>query len=412
MSSTEDVLSSNRNRKVGSSPDCDVAIIGTGPYGLSAAAHFKAQGMKVCVFGEPMQFWATTMPQGMLLRSPRPASNLSDPKSAYTLEAYETATGLKPAAPVPLTTFVNYGLWFQRQLGPVLNHNDVARVDREAPLFRLTLKNGDSLTSHRVVVAAGIRAFQCKPSIFSHLRPEQVSHCYEGRDINGFSGKRVAVIGAGQSALESAALLHERGADVEVIARIQNLRWIGQHGWLRRLGPFSHLLYSKYDVGPAGISRLVASPDIVYHFPLPIKDKLRTRAVRPAGAAWLPPRMTSVRVSAGRTIQSAASAGDEVRLTLDDGTERRADHVLLGTGYRVDISKYGFLSAALLSELRMIDGYPELRYGFRSSVPGLHFLGATAAKSFGPLLCFVAGADFACTQLTAYVTRQHEAAVA
>ena len=51
--------------------DCDIAIVGAGPYGLSAAAHLKAKGFAVRVFGEPMEFWADKMPAGMLLRSPR-----------------------------------------------------------------------------------------------------------------------------------------------------------------------------------------------------------------------------------------------------------------------------------------------------------------------------------------------------
>ena len=44
-------------------------------------------------------------------------------------------------------------------------------------------------------------------------------HCYEGRQVRKFAGKRIAVIGAGQSALEAAALLSEAGAEVEIIVR-------------------------------------------------------------------------------------------------------------------------------------------------------------------------------------------------
>ena len=104
--------------------------------------------------------------------------------------------------------------------------------------------------------------------MFDHIAPEHVSHCYAGRRISEFSGKRVAVIGAGQSALESAALLHEAGSDVEIIARIPALRWIGAHSWLHHLGPVSSMMYSKHDVGPLGMQppgrlsehRLAGSP--------------------------------------------------------------------------------------------------------------------------------------------------------
>jgi cation diffusion facilitator CzcD-associated flavoprotein CzcO len=387
------------------SPDYDVSIVGAGPYGLAAAAHLEAKGLTVRVFGQPMDFWANTMPAGMLLRSPREASNISDPRSAFTLNAYEKAFGLEPVAPLPLSTFVQYGRWFRQQLKSDLITTPVAGVTRENSRFRITLQDGQSHSSRRVVVAAGIGPFQRIPAAFQRLPLERCSHCYQAPAIGAPARTRVAVIGAGQSALESGALLHEAGAEVEIIARIPNLRWIGMHSWLHHLGPVSKALYSKHDVGPAGISRLVAAPHIVFHFPLKLRDKIRTRAVRPAGAKWLPPRLTSVKITTGRIVQSAKAVGNEVQLTLDDGSERRVDHILLGTGYNVDISRYDFLPRELAAEVRTLDGYPVLRRGFCSSVPGLHFIGATAARNFGPLLYFVAGTEFAATELTTHISQ-------
>jgi len=383
---------------------CDVAIIGAGPYGLSAAAYLKSQSLDVRIFGEPMEFWADKMPKGMLLRSPRVASTIADPSSAFTLEAYESQMGISPVAPLPLKTFVDYGRWFREQLDSDLVRTAVAQVRREGSGFVLTLTDGTTIRSGRVVVAAGIGPFRRRPTAFADLQTSQVSHCYEGRKIADLAGKRVAVIGAGQSALESAALLREAGSEVEVIAKISSLRWIGMHGWLHHLGSISKMLYSKYEVGPAGISRLVASPNVVSRIPLKVRDKIRTRAVRPAGARWLPPRLSSVKISTGRTVQAVKSIGDEVQLKLDDGTERRVDHVLLGTGYDVDIARYQFLSRELAAQVRRLGGYPDLSFGFCSSVSGLHFIGATAARSFGPLLYFVAGTEFASRGLASYIS--------
>ena len=106
-----------------------------------------------------------------------------------------------------------------------------------------------------------------------------------------------------------------------------------------------------------------------------------------------------MKTKTGRSVRKAEIVGNEVTLTLDDGTERRVEHVMLGTGYRVDISAYEFLPAQLVSDIQQYDGYPKLTRGFRCSVPGLHFVGATAARSFGPLLYFVAGTDFASKEL-------------
>jgi len=351
-----------------------------------------------------MEFWAKKMPEGMLLRSPRVASNLSDPDHAFTLDAYEAASKIAASAPVPLDTFVEYGRWFRHQLESDLDQRNVTRVNLDAPRFRITLADGDELRSRRVVIATGIGPFKKKPAVFQNLPSEVVTHCYERRSVRKFAGKRIAVIGAGQSALESAALLCEASAEVEVIARQDHINWIGQHSWLHRMGPISSMLYSSHDVGPVGISRLVAYPKIMRFIPLRLRDRIRTRAVRPAGSRWLPARLTEVRISTGRGVATARMVGDEVSLTLDDGTERRVDQVLLGTGYRVDIAKYDFLPSQLVQKIEQFDGYPELERGFRCSVPGLHFVGATAARTFGPLLYFVAGTEFASRELLSYVT--------
>ena len=386
------------------SADCDVIIIGAGPYGLSAYAHLRASGINARVFGEPMEFWDKKMPTGMLLRSPREASTISDPLSKLTLEAYEAATGTKPVKRVARETFVNYGKWFETQLGSDVDRRNVAELSRNGSGFEVVLTDGSGFKSKRVVIAAGVGPFKKGSTSFSDLPAGRVSHCYEGRDLQSL-GRRVAVIGAGQSALECAALLCEAGVKVEVIARIPELRWIGMHKRLHQLGPISKMLYSKHDVGPIGISRLVAYPKAMYHVPLAVKDPIRKRAVRSAGAPWLIPRLNAVKITTGHFVASAKELGGEVQLILDDGNERRVDHVLLGTGYNVDISKYNFLPPELVRDIRQLDGYPDVAAGFSSSVPGLHFIGATAARNFGPLLYFVAGTEFASKELTRHIFR-------
>lgn len=384
---------------------CDIVVVGAGPYGLSAAAHLKATGLNTRIFGRPMDFWATKMPVGMLLRSPRVASNISGPGQSLTLEAYEKNAGISPCAPLPRETFAAYGQWFQNEALKESDPREIASISRTDAGFHLQLQDGEQIRCKRVVIAAGIGPFRKIPPVFSELPASRVSHCYSGCDVAELSRKRVIVIGAGQSALECAALLHEAGGEVEIVARIPALRWIGQHPRLHHLGPVSSLLYAPHDVGPAGISRLVAYPNLVRRIPLKWRDRIRTRAVRPAGSKWLPARLKDVHVSTGRSVVAAQEENGRLVLKLDDGTERSADHVLLGTGYSVDIARYPFWTPQLLREVAVRDGYPLLGKGFESSVPGLHFVGATAARSFGPLLYFVAGTEFSSLELTAKVAK-------
>jgi hypothetical protein len=109
-------------------------------------------------------------------------------------------------------------------------------------------------------------------------------------------------------------------------------------------------------------------------------------------------------MSTGRSVLCAAAVGDKLRVRLDDGNEESIDHLLMATGYKIDITKYDFLSQGLLARVNTASGYPILSKGFESSLPGLHFLGAPAAWSFGPLMRFVAGADFATRRLAHYVS--------
>jgi len=144
----------------------------------------------------------------------------------------------------------------------------------------------------------------------------------------------------------------------------------------------------------------VATPNLFKRLPRPLQEKIAYRSIRPAGAGWLVPRLRNVRITTRGVVGSVKADDERVILNLSDGAKRCVDHVMLATGYQVDISRYEFLDPGLLKALRVNDGYPELTDGLESSVPGLHFLGAPAARSFGPLCRFVAGTPFTARALT------------
>jgi cation diffusion facilitator CzcD-associated flavoprotein CzcO len=380
---------------------CDmVVVVGAGPYGLSAAAHLNAKGVNLRVFGETMSFWERHMPEGMCLRSPWQASHLSDSAGSLTIDAFQTARGVPVSYPVPIKSFVAYGRWFQSQAVPNLEQRKLTKIEKDREDFRVILADGEEVRCGRVVVAGGIHPFPLRPPQFAAIPPDLASHSSEQRDLARFRGQTVVVIGGGQSALESAVLLHERGAEVELLVRQSTVYWTWERPWLHTFRPIGMLLYAWPDVGPALVSHAVARPNLYRLLPRRVQDSWRRKSLKPNGVGWLKPRFRNFSVSTGCTVVSASVRESKVALKLSDGSFRLADHVLMATGYRVDVKKYEFLSSSLLSAVALIDGYPLLGTGFESSVPGLYFLGAPAVWSYGPLMRFVAGADFAARAVT------------
>jgi hypothetical protein len=357
---------------------------------LAAAAHLRQVGVDVRILGDPMSFWRG-MPNGMVLRSNWTATCIADFQGPLSLDAFCSAVGAHIQRPVPLARFIEYGMWVQQQVVPDLDRRLVEVLDGERGGFRLLLNDGSRLSARRVIVAAGIKPFANRPAYAEGLPPEVASHTGDHQDLGRFSGASVLVVGGGQSALESAALLHESGAQAEVVVRADHLNWLHGGKYHRKLGRLAPLLYAPTDVGPMGLSRLVAVPDVFRRLPRSIQSPLAYRAIRPAGATWLSPRLQEVPITMAHSVVSVSTTSQGVRVTFADGGQRSVDHLLLGTGYRVDIARYAFLAPSLLAGVRRVNGYPVLRRGMESSVAGLHFVGAPAAWSFGPIMRFVSG---------------------
>jgi hypothetical protein len=400
--SSSSIVAPGRGRSNGA-PATEVAIVGAGPYGLAAAAHLRRAGVEPRIFGDPMSFWRT-MPIGMLLRSNWSATCIAEYQGPLSIFEYRKATGRDFARPIPLDRFIEYGEWVQERAAPDLDRRMVDRVEADGDAFRLSLADGDALRARRVVVAGGIAPFARRPPQLAALPGGYASHTGEHRDLSRFSGQSVLVVGGGQSALETAALLHEAGAEVEVVVRQDHLNWLHGGKYHRKLGRLAPLVYAPTDVGPMGLSRLVAVPDLFRRLPRSVQEPLAYRSIRPAGALWLRQRLAEVPIRLGREVRAARLRSGKLELLLDGGELRVVDHVIYGTGYQVEIARYPFLAKELVAAVRQVGGYPVLRRGLESSVPGLHFLGAPAAYSFGPIMRFVAGGWYASSALVRSVT--------
>lgn len=376
---------------VPSSESYDVVVVGAGPYGLSAASHLLGKGLRVAVFGKPLRLWREFMPEGMLLRSHWWATNLSDPENRYSFGEYLKVSGNKPCYPVPLRLFIEYGDWFQRNAVPRVDETYVARIERVDEQFVLTLDDGRVVLSTAVVMAVGLRYYSNTPPEYGHLPKQFVTHSFEHGSFGRFRGKRVAVIGGGQSAVEYSALLHESGAQVHLLARRQ-IHWLdpdrdGQRSW------FDRARAPRSSIAPGWKNwALEHFPYLFYRLPERQKDR-RTLKFAAAANDWLKDRILGkVDLNEGVVATDMNVDDGAVDLALSDRRTLRVDHVILATGYKVNVHRLTMLDPALLTEMKVDLNIPVLNHWFESSVPGLYFLGLTSVRAFGPLYRFVAGA--------------------
>lgn len=387
----------------------EAVVVGAGPYGLSVAAHLAARGVRPLVFGRPMESWRCGMPRGMRLKSEGFASSLSDPEGRFTLKAFCEAEGLAYADinhPTPVGDFVAYGEAFQRRFVPQLDDRLVRHVARTGQGFRLELEDGAIVQARKVVVATGLSGFERLPPALEGVSPGRIVHTGALADYSHLSGAKVLVIGAGASATDAAAELLRAGAEVTLACRAPELRFY-PGGASRRW--FDALVAPMTPVGPGWRKWLVTRfPRAFRALPERARVAIVDRTLGPAPAWFVREEIEGkIEVLAGVEIMAARQTpvGVEVETMSRDGSSARRvyDHVLAGSGYRVDVKRLGFLDEGIVQSLALVQAAPKVSSSFESTIPGLYFVGVSAAYQFGPLLRFVCGADFAARRVSAAI---------
>jgi cation diffusion facilitator CzcD-associated flavoprotein CzcO len=393
--------------------DTEVVIIGAGPNGLSVSAHLSALGVDHLIFGRVNNTYRSLVPDGMLMKSEPYASSIASLDGEHSLAAFSAAHGLPYVdriGPVGADRFVAYADWFAERLVPDVRDETVTEVTPVDGGFRVSFADAAPVTAGQVVVATGVIPYDYVPAELAGLPDDLLTHTAKHIAVRDFKGRKVAVVGAGQSGLEVAALLHESGADVTIIARSPQVNFndknpdhVSTLGQIKR--PVVQLCEGwrcAFWYSPAAFRLLPESYRV---------EKART-VLGPSGAWWLKDRVDGViDIRKGHGVKEAVAKGSGVRLVLDGPgqPEIDADHVIAGTGFRIDLKRLRFLPEHLRSVIKTVKNHPEVSRSGETSVPGLYFSGAPTAISIGPSARFIAGTHKSAAPLARSVAQRARA---
>lgn len=101
----------------------------------------------------------------------------------------------------------------------------VTALDKRRDGFDLRLASGECISAKSVVIATGLSHAEYIPQELAQLPEQLLSHSSVQHDLSQFKGSDVVVVGAGQSALETAALLNEAQAKVTLLVRGSSIIW-------------------------------------------------------------------------------------------------------------------------------------------------------------------------------------------
>ena len=305
---------------------------------------------------------------------------------------------------VPIDLFIRYGQWFAERCVPDVENAQVRQLEQQGQHCLVTLESGEQISTPAVVITTGMTGYAHVPGELAAIAsagpsPDgAVSHTWQHASLSGFAGREVAVLGAGQSALESAALLHKAGANVHLVAQ-REVRSGGCSRHARRAGAVRAA--PSFAARPDLEARSLQQAAGTFRY---LTDATRLARVKrvlgPFGAWWLQDRVVGqFPVYTGQRVIRSRSVGDNVVLTMAGAggqqSDLKVDHVLAATGYRVDLAGLNFLDNATRRRVRCVAGSPRLSGSFESSLPGVYFAGVASAATFGPLMRFVCGSGFA-----------------
>ena len=414
----------------------DVLIVGAGPYGISLSYELHRRGIPFEVVGHPFSLWRRHTLSSTHLRSDINASQVFARDDRFSLRTFLRANYSASEAArimrgrIPVEVFRRYADWiladlpyrplerkvtrlqlkndgitngfiqhpynvsggnmYGVELGATIPFGDFVRaldgfgVTGGVGWTQSTLDDGAEIAARRVVLASGIESHQVLPECLARLPNRLVMHSWRVREIERITGRRLLIVGGGQSAGE---ILAHLANDNEIV-------------WAYR----SPLIFFSEPINlPRPIFAAVLRLSSVYYFlPRPLRQLLGRRFV----ASTITPNLKSVLLS-GRFPRIQTDAADLDLRELDGAIyssrlDRAFDHVIACTGYRYRLASLDYLDPALAAEIEVgPDGAPRLNYDFATSVPGLYMVGGIAEPVCGPAQRFMIG----CRHATLRVSR-------
>ncbi|MGZ3119794.1 flavin-containing monooxygenase [Streptomyces sp. H62] len=217
--------------------------------------------------------------------------------------------------------------------------------------FEVDFEDGDRLSARAVVAASGTFGRPHRPALPGlEEYTGQVLHAADYRAPAPLAGRRVVVVGAGNSAVQIAAELAET-ARVTLATR-GPVKFAAQHIFGRDLHFWTK--HTRLDTAPLG--RLLSRPPAQ-----PVLDDGRYRAALAAGRPERRPLFTGA---------------DATKVVWPGGEREEVDAVVLATGYRPDLPYLADLDGAL-----DVAGNPRHREGLATGAPGLAFVGLEWQRS-------------------------------
>jgi cation diffusion facilitator CzcD-associated flavoprotein CzcO len=389
----------------GGKPVLDVLVVGAGQSGLATAFQLIRERVRnILVIDRAPEGkegpWVTfaRMPT---LRSPKDQTGPDLDVSSLTFQAwYEAQHGAAAwdaLGLIPSGDWQDYLVWYRKVLDLPVRNGVAAtfiapnRLDDGGRCLLVTLSSGETIAARKLVLATGQDGTGewWMPDFIKALPADRRGCASDDIDFERLRGRKVAVLGAGATAMDNAATALEHGADVDLYFRravpsaVQQYRWLTFAGFLRHIGEMpdlwrwrimGHIMRSREGFPSDTYKRVMAFANFRMHL----------------GRTWTGARLEDGRIridtNRGPIVADFAFCGLGTRQNVFARPE------LAGIAGEIALWKDRFAPPAG-EEDPLLDAFPYLGpdYAFQEKVPGrapwladIHLFGIGSTLSFGP----------------------------